>query len=245
MEDSSSSANRLCFWFCIFIGIVLVIGVLIFAYYWRQEEDTNPLIKEANKILDDKIFDSDKRTTVKPIDNSEYEVTINKTPEGPIKKGIYVSNIEITRDQNNKYLNLNDKIGGNIWFQKSINLITNNECKMSTEDIKRQLKEIKKLKIGLINLFVQNSSVVLTIRDRKDTKMSTLKFLKKIDNTQNSQKNQYEFKNIDLSSNSISLNIPINNGNIALGEMQELWLCDFSENTQSVNILATVQGVDS
>ena len=48
LENSSNSGNRLYLWICILFSIMFLIGLLIFAYYWKSLKIENSNINKRD-----------------------------------------------------------------------------------------------------------------------------------------------------------------------------------------------------
>lgn len=58
------------------------------------------------------------------------------------------------------------------WFQKTLTLPSKSKgCYLITDDIVKQLPEIKSYKVGLLHLFVQHTSCALSLNENWDSEV--------------------------------------------------------------------------
>ncbi len=119
-----------------------------------------------------------------------------------------------------------------------------------THDIINNIPEIKKMKIGLLNLFIQHTSASLTINENvsPDVRTDLEKHFNKIapenmpyyDHTlEGSDDMPAHIKSTLIGA---SLTIPITNGELNLGTWQGIYLCEHRNHGGSRRIIATIMG---
>jgi thiamine phosphate synthase YjbQ (UPF0047 family) len=59
--------------------------------------------------------------------------------------------------------------GNNLWFQKEIKVTKSRGCHIITKEVVSALNpELSKIKIGILNLFIQHTSAAITINESYD-----------------------------------------------------------------------------
>ncbi|KRZ78321.1 UPF0047 protein YjbQ [Trichinella papuae] len=136
------------------------------------------------------------------------------------------------------------------WLQRVITLTSKPRgCHLITKELLQALPEINRFSIGLLNIFLQHTSASITINEnydpnvRKDMEM----MLNNIAPEEMSYKHSCEGADdmpahVKCALLGSSLNIPITDGKLSLGEWQGIWLCEHRNYGGSRRIVATVQG---
>ncbi|KRX92661.1 UPF0047 protein YjbQ [Trichinella pseudospiralis] len=136
------------------------------------------------------------------------------------------------------------------WIQRVITLTSKPRgCHLITTELQQALPEIKRFSIGLLNIFLQHTSASITINEnydpnvRKDMEM----MLNNIAPEEISYKHSCEGADdmpahVKCALLGSSLNIPITDGKLNLGQWQGIWLCEHRNYGGSRRIVATVQG---
>jgi len=138
-----------------------------------------------------------------------------------------------------------------MWFQKQLQLKARKRgFHLITEEIERQLPELSDYHCGLLNLFLQHTSASLSLNENADPTVR-LDF--------ESHFNQFVPENaayyrhtlegsddmpahIKSSVLGVSLMLPIQNGQLALGTWQGIYLGEHRNHGGSRRVLATLQG---
>ncbi len=138
-----------------------------------------------------------------------------------------------------------------IWIQKEINLRKKKGCYIITKEVLDIIGEdIKKIKIGQVNLFLKHTSAGITINESYDPSVMT-----DLNNSLDKIVPEGKFyihtdegpddapSHIKCAIIGPSITIPISNGQLCLGTWQGIILCEFRTALKSRTILATINGV--
>lgn len=138
-----------------------------------------------------------------------------------------------------------------MWLQKEIKLSPRKRgFHLVTDEILRQLPELRKLEIGLLNVFIKHSSASLTINENADPTVR-VDFESYFNNVvpENEPYYQHTYEGSDdmpahLKSSILgsSLNIPVTNGDLNLGIWQGIYLCEHRNHGGARSIVLTLQG---
>jgi secondary thiamine-phosphate synthase enzyme len=146
------------------------------------------------------------------------------------------------------------------WFQKQISITAPSRgCHLITNDVNNAIRdEMKSIKIGMVNLFIQHTSASLTINEnadpdvRKDMETALNKIIPAQWNRDGTFRHTLEGDDdmpghVKSSLMGVSLNIPISNGKLALGTWQGIYLNEHRDQGgwgggHTRNIIITVQG---
>lgn len=142
--------------------------------------------------------------------------------------------------------------GKSVWIQKQISLSKNRGCHIITSDVDNVIGgDIKSIKSGMLNLFLQHTSAAITVNESYDP--DVMKDLANtIDKIVPEGKGLYIHvdegpddapSHIKCALVGPSINIPIANGSLALGTWQGVYLCEFRTVRKSRTILATINGI--
>lgn len=138
-----------------------------------------------------------------------------------------------------------------MWQQKQIRLKAKQRgFHLITDEIEQQIAEISSIHIGLINLFIQHTSASLTLNENADpTVRSDMEahFNQSVPERAPYYQHTYEGDDdmpahIKASTLGSSLTIPINNGRLALGTWQGIYLGEHRDHGGSRTIIVTIQG---
>ncbi|KAJ1657102.1 hypothetical protein IWQ61_003445 [Dispira simplex] len=136
------------------------------------------------------------------------------------------------------------------WFQKKITLSAKRRgCHLVTQDIVRQLAELRDFNIGLVNVFLMHTSASLTLNENCDPDVRT---------DMESALNRLAPENVryihadegpdDMPGHikssllGASLTIPVRGGKLALGTWQGIWLCEHRNQASGRSLMVTIQG---
>ena len=138
-----------------------------------------------------------------------------------------------------------------MWLQKEIKLSPRKRgFHLVTDEILRQLPELRKLDIGLLNVFIKHSSASLTINENADPTVR-VDFESYFNHAvpENEPYSQHVYEGSDdmpahLKSSILgsSLNIPVTNGALNLGIWQGIYLCEHRNHGGARSIVLTLQG---
>jgi secondary thiamine-phosphate synthase enzyme len=138
-----------------------------------------------------------------------------------------------------------------MWFQKEITLQSKKRgFHLVTEEILRQLPELNRIQLGLLNIFIKHTSASLTINENADPTVRQdfeSYFNRAI------PENEPYYKHTDEGSDDMpshlkssllgySLIIPVTNGRLNLGIWQGIYLCEHRNNGGSRTLVLTLQG---
>jgi secondary thiamine-phosphate synthase enzyme len=137
-------------------------------------------------------------------------------------------------------------------FQTTISLRARNRgFHLITDEILGAIPEIKTLKLGMLQVFIQHTSAALTINENADPtvrKDFEMWFNKAVPENDPDYKHDYEGSD-DMPAHlksallDTSLMIPIRNGNLALGAWQGIYLCEHRNYGGNRNVVLTAWGV--
>ncbi|WP_024298431.1 secondary thiamine-phosphate synthase enzyme YjbQ [Methylomicrobium lacus] len=138
-----------------------------------------------------------------------------------------------------------------MWIQKEIRLKARPRgFHWVTEDILRQLPELEKVSVGMLNVFIKHTSASLTINENADPTVRQdfeSFFNRAVPEDEPYYKHTYEGSD-DLPSHlkssilGCSLNIPITHGRLNLGIWQGIYLCEHRNHGGSRELVVTLQG---
>jgi secondary thiamine-phosphate synthase enzyme len=138
-----------------------------------------------------------------------------------------------------------------MWLQKEIKLKPKNRgFHLITDEILRQIPELVKINVGLLNVFIQHTSASLTINENADPTVRA--DFESFFNRSVPEKEPYyqhtlegnddlpaHIKSSILDSN---LTIPISNGKLRLGVWQGVYLCEHRNHGGARTIVVTING---
>ena len=138
-----------------------------------------------------------------------------------------------------------------MWIQKQINLKPKDRgFHIITNDILKNVPELKSIKVGTLQLFIQHTSASLTINENADQTVredfeSHFNIL--APENQSYYKHNYEGSDdmpAHLKSSLLgsSVSIPISDGRLNLGTWQGIYLCEHRSMASPRKIIITIQG---
>ncbi len=141
--------------------------------------------------------------------------------------------------------------GNNAWFQKEVKVTKSRGCHIITKEIVSALNpELSKIKIGILNLFIQHTSAGITINESYDP--DVMKDLaSSMDRLVPEDMSLYRHidEGIDDAPSHVkcslfgsNLSVPITNGELNLGTWQGIILGEFRNEKKTRKIIATVNG---
>jgi len=138
-----------------------------------------------------------------------------------------------------------------MWSQKEICLKSRARgFHLITEELLRELPELRNFKIGMMHVFILHTSASLTVNENADP--AVRQDFESFFNHAVPQDVPY-FRHRDEGPDDMpahlkasilgcSLNIPISNGQLRLGTWQGIYLCEHRDNGGSRRVVVTVQG---
>jgi secondary thiamine-phosphate synthase enzyme len=138
-----------------------------------------------------------------------------------------------------------------MWFQKEITLQAKERgFHLVTDEILRQLPELEKFSVGMLNVFIKHTSASLTINENADptVRQDFESFF-----NQTVPENEPYYRHTDEGSDDMpshlkssllgcNLNLPVTNGRLNLGIWQGIYLCEHRNHGGNRRILLTLQG---
>ena len=138
-----------------------------------------------------------------------------------------------------------------MWLQKEIRLKARNRgFHLITEEIHKQLPELGKVSVGLLNVFIKHTSAALTINENADptVRQDFESFF-----NQTVPEDEPYYQHTDEGSDDLpshlkssilgcSLNIPVTNGRLNLGIWQGIYLCEHRNHGGSRELVLTLHG---
>jgi secondary thiamine-phosphate synthase enzyme len=138
-----------------------------------------------------------------------------------------------------------------MWIQKELLLKARPRgFHLITDELLRELPELRNVKIGMMNVFIMHTSASLTVNENADpTVRQDLEsyFSRAVPEDEPYYRHQDEGSDdlpahIKSSLLGSSLNIPVTDGRPKLGTWQGIYLCEHRNNGGSRRIIITVQG---
>ena len=138
-----------------------------------------------------------------------------------------------------------------MWVQREINLRPRiRGFHIITRNILKNIPELKKFKVGVLQLFIKHTSAALTINENTDQTVRQdfeAHFNMLVPENQNYYRHIYEgaddipahLKSSILGS---SISIPITDGRLNLGTWQGIYLCEHRNQGTARKIIATIEG---
>ena len=138
-----------------------------------------------------------------------------------------------------------------MWIQKTFSIPSQSRgFHLITDEVLRNIEEIKNIKTGILHLFIKHTSASLTINEDADPTVRTdfeSHFNQLVPENQSYYKHTFEGPDdmpahIKASILGSSVTVPILNGNLVLGTWQGIYLCEHRNHGGSRNLVATIQG---
>lgn len=140
------------------------------------------------------------------------------------------------------------------WFQKGLTLPSKSRGSyLVTDEITKQLPEIKSYKTGLLNLFIQHTSCALSLNENwdSDVRADMSDALDRIVPEDKKGTGLYRHDaegsddmpaHVKSALVGASVTIPITNGRLATGTWQGIWYLEFRDSKHTRKVVATIQG---
>jgi secondary thiamine-phosphate synthase enzyme len=138
-----------------------------------------------------------------------------------------------------------------MWLQKEIQLKTKPRgFHLITDEVVRQLPELRDIDAGLLHLFIKHTSASLTINENADpTVRSDMEKHFNVLVPENAPYFEHTYEGPDdmpahIKSTLIgsSQSVPISHGRLNIGTWQGIYLCEHRDHGSSRTIVATIQG---
>lgn len=137
------------------------------------------------------------------------------------------------------------------WYQKEISLTSKGRgFHLVTEEIVKQIPEIKKIKTGLMHILIKHTSASITLNENYDPDVR-LDMEKYFNRTVKENEPWYDHNSEGLDDMPAhikstlignSLTIPISDGKLNLGTWQGIYLCEHRNHAGSRTIVVTIYG---
>ncbi|ORZ18601.1 hypothetical protein BCR42DRAFT_411243 [Absidia repens] len=136
------------------------------------------------------------------------------------------------------------------WFQQEIRLRARSKgCYLVHNEIIEQVPQIKNIKIGMANFFLQHTSASLMINEncdpdvREDMDMGLDKIVPETFPYIHTDEGPDDMPgHLKSGIVGVSLNIPITNGRLNLGTWQGIYLCEHRIHSSGRKVVVTIQG---
>ena len=125
-------------------------------------------------------------------------------------------------------------------------------CYLITDEVVRQLPELKAYKVGVMHLFIQHTSCALSLNENYDQDVredmsDALDRIAPEDKKGNMYRHDAEGlddmpAHIKSSLMGASVSVPITNGKLNTGTWQGIYYCEFRASKHSRKVVATIQG---
>ncbi|RKP25165.1 alanine racemase [Syncephalis pseudoplumigaleata] len=136
------------------------------------------------------------------------------------------------------------------WYQTTVRLQARPRgMHLVTDELVRHMPRLREFKVGMANIFIQHTSASLTINENcdKDVRRDMEMIMNRIAPEDAPYKHTDEgpddmpahIKSALLGS---SLNIPVRDGELALGTWQGIWLCEHRNHGGARQCVVTIQG---
>ncbi len=138
-----------------------------------------------------------------------------------------------------------------MWLQKEITLKPRTRgFHLITDELLRELPELRNVRIGMMNVFIMHTSAALTLNENADPTVRQdfeSWFNRAVPEDEPYYRHQDEGPDdmpahIKSSLLGSSLNIPLSNGQLRLGTWQGIYLCEHRNHGGSRRVVVTVQG---
>ena len=138
-----------------------------------------------------------------------------------------------------------------MWIQKTITLSPQSRgFHIITQEVLENLSEIKKIKTGILHLFIKHTSASLTINEDADPTVRTdfeSHFNLLVPENQSYYQHTFEGPDdmpahLKASLLDSSVSIPITDGKLNLGTWQGIYLCEHRDRGSARKLVATIHG---
>ena len=138
-----------------------------------------------------------------------------------------------------------------MWIQKKINIYSKSRgFHVITDDVLKDIPELRNFKIGILHLFIKHTSASLTINEHADPTVRTdfeSHFNILVPENQTYYKHTIEGSDdmpAHLKSSLLgsSVSIPIKDGKLNLGTWQGVYLCEHRNHGSNRELIITIQG---
>jgi len=140
-----------------------------------------------------------------------------------------------------------------MWYQTQFSLSPKSRgFHIITDEVRREIPEIKKIKIGLAHVFIQHTSASLTINENADPSVRrdfVTHFKRMVPEDMSLYEHTLEgpddmTSHIKSSILGHSVTIPVSNGKLNLGTWQGIYLCEHRNHGGRRKLVVTLNGED-
>ena len=138
-----------------------------------------------------------------------------------------------------------------MWIQKTFSIPSQSRgFHLITDEVLRNIEEIKNIKTGILLLFIKHTSASLTINEDADPTVRVdfeSHFNQIVPENQPYYKHTFEGSDdmpahLKASLLDSSVSIPISNGKVVLGTWQGIYLCEHRNHGRNRSLVGTVHG---
>jgi len=138
-----------------------------------------------------------------------------------------------------------------MWLQKEIHLKSKSRgFHLITDELLRELPELRNVKIGMMNVFILHTSASLTINENADptVRQDFESFFNRVVPEDDPYYRHQDEGSDDLPAHikasllGSSLNIPVSDGQLRLGTWQGIYLCEHRNQGGRRRVVVTIQG---
>lgn len=137
-----------------------------------------------------------------------------------------------------------------MWYQQTLTLRARSRgFHLVTDEVLGQIRELSRIKVGLLHLLLQHTSASLTLNEncdptvRSDMEQHFLKSVPDDARWEHDDEGPDDMpSHIKSSLLGVSLLLPVNHGRVQLGTWQGIWLGEHRIHGGSRTIIATLQG---
>ena len=135
-------------------------------------------------------------------------------------------------------------------YQQALHIEKRRGYHLITEDVVRAIPELKNIKIGICQVFIQHTSASLTINENADPTVRQdfeMYFNKAVPEDDPDYRHDYEGSDdmpahLKAAMLGASVTIPIRNGRLALGTWQGIYLCEHRDRGGNRRLVITAWG---
>ncbi|KAK6430667.1 hypothetical protein LTR95_013177 [Oleoguttula sp. CCFEE 5521] len=139
------------------------------------------------------------------------------------------------------------------WFQKTLQLPSKSRGSyLITDEITKQLPELKNYKVGILHLFIQHTSCGLSLNENCDPDVRS-DMSDALDRLAPEDRKGELYRHADEGLDDMpahiksalvgaSVTVPITNGRLATGTWQGIWYLEFRSSKHARKVVATIQG---
>lgn len=144
------------------------------------------------------------------------------------------------------------KAMGSVWYQKEVALSGYKRgCHLVTDEVLRQVPEIRNIAIGLCHVMIKHTSASLSINEnadpsvRHDMEMMLNRMVPENTPFTHDDEGPDDMPaHVKTTLVGSSVTFPITNGRPNLGTWQGIWLCEHRNHSRHRKVVVTIQGAE-